>query len=75
MRRRTTTRQTVIGTKLTGITAERIATTIASLTEAFSQTPPDFAGAKELAVQLRYWRGLDDATKDWEPGKPQVMIH
>ena len=54
---------------------ERITTTIASLTEAFSQTPPDFAGAKELAVQLRYWKGLEDATKDWAPGKPQVMIH
>ncbi|ORX40529.1 hypothetical protein BD324DRAFT_574695 [Kockovaella imperatae] len=54
---------------------ERIESTIAQITEAFSQQPPDIVGAKGLAVQLRYWRGLEDAIRDWEPGKSQVMIH
>ena len=55
--------------------SERVQTTIASLLDAFSQDPPNLQGAKDLAVQLRYWHGLEEATKDWAPGKRQVMIH
>jgi len=35
------------------------------LTEAFSSDPPNLAEAKNLAVQLKYWQGLENAAKEW----------
>jgi len=44
-----------------------VKTTIASLKEAFSAQPPNLAEAKILAVQLKYWQGLEEAAKEWSP--------
>jgi molecular chaperone HscB len=41
--------------------------TIALLKEAFSSDPPDLVEAKSLAVQLKYWQGLENAAKEWSP--------
>lgn len=41
--------------------------TIESIREAFSKDPPNLAGAKTLAVQLKYWQGLEEAAKEWTP--------
>ncbi|WVF73085.1 Fe-S protein assembly co-chaperone HscB [Kwoniella sp. CBS 6097] len=43
---------------------EKVIETTSRLSEAFGQNPPDLHEAKNLAVQLRYWRGLEDAAKD-----------
>ncbi|WVR00267.1 Fe-S protein assembly co-chaperone HscB [Kwoniella sp. CBS 9459] len=43
---------------------EKVVETTARLSQAFSQNPPDLHEAKNLAIQLRYWRGLEDAAKD-----------
>jgi molecular chaperone HscB len=41
--------------------------TIAALKEAFSGDPPNLTEAKSLAVQLKYWQGLENAAKEWSP--------
>ena len=41
--------------------------TIAALKEAFSRDPPNLTEAKSLAVQLKYWQGLENAAKEWSP--------
>lgn len=46
---------------------EKVEATIASLTQAFSEDPPNLAEAKNLAVQLKYWQGLENAAKEWTP--------
>ncbi|KAK4684475.1 molecular chaperone HscB, partial [Tremellales sp. Uapishka_1] len=46
---------------------EKVQATIQALHEAFSRQPPDFEGAKGLAVQLKYWVGLESAAKEWSP--------
>ncbi|ORY33366.1 hypothetical protein BCR39DRAFT_463736 [Naematelia encephala] len=46
---------------------DRVETTIASIKEAFSEEPPNLAGAKLLSVQLKYWMGLEQAAKEWSP--------
>ncbi|WVQ84491.1 Fe-S protein assembly co-chaperone HscB [Cryptococcus sp. DSM 104549] len=43
---------------------EHVADIVGSLEEAFSHSPPDLEGAKTLAVQLRYWMGLEKAAKE-----------
>ncbi|KAK8853213.1 Fe-S protein assembly co-chaperone HscB [Kwoniella newhampshirensis] len=43
---------------------EKVSDLIQSLTTAFSQTPPNLDEAKILAVQLRYWQGLEKAAKE-----------
>jgi hypothetical protein len=48
---------------------EKVESTIASLKEALSASPPDLALAKTLTIQLRYWTGLEAAAKEWAPGK------
>lgn len=46
------------------LTVERIKGVIEKLKEAFSKNPPDLKGAKELAVELKYWVGLEEAAKE-----------
>lgn len=46
---------------------EKVDETISALKEAFAGDPPDFKGAKGLAVQLKYWQGLEEAAKEWSP--------
>lgn len=46
---------------------EKVDETISALKEAFAGDPPDFRGAKGLAVQLKYWQGLEEAAKEWSP--------
>ncbi|WWC72017.1 Fe-S protein assembly co-chaperone HscB [Kwoniella pini CBS 10737] len=43
---------------------EKVEYMIKQLHSAFSETPPNLDLAKELAVQLRYWRGLENAAKE-----------
>ncbi|WVR07681.1 Fe-S protein assembly co-chaperone HscB [Kwoniella sp. DSM 27419] len=43
---------------------EKVVETINSLVLAFSENPPNLSEAKDLAVQLRYWRGLEDAARE-----------
>ncbi|WWD19628.1 Fe-S protein assembly co-chaperone HscB [Kwoniella shandongensis] len=43
---------------------EKVSEIISSLTDAFSQKPPNLEEAKTLAVQLRYWQGLEKAAKE-----------
>ena len=31
--------------------------------------------AKSEAVKLRYWVNIREALRDWEPGKPVVLVH
>jgi molecular chaperone HscB len=47
--------------------AEKVEETIAAIKEAFSSEPPDFEGARTLAIQLKYWLGLEAAAKEWTP--------
>lgn len=35
----------------------------------------DWQGAKSEAVKLRYWVNIKEAIRDWEPGKPVVLVH
>ena len=35
----------------------------------------DWDGAKSEAVKLRYWVNIKEALREWEPGKPVVLIH
>jgi molecular chaperone HscB len=46
---------------------EKVDETISALKEAFAGDPPDFKQAKGLAVQLKYWQGLEEAAKEWSP--------
>jgi molecular chaperone HscB len=46
---------------------EKVDETIAALKAAFSGDPPRFQEAKGLAVQLKYWQGLENAAKEWSP--------
>ncbi|OCF38211.1 Fe-S protein assembly co-chaperone HscB [Kwoniella heveanensis BCC8398] len=43
---------------------EKVVETTSRLSQAFAQNSPDLHEAKNLAIQLRYWRGLEDAAKD-----------
>ena len=46
---------------------EKVDEMIAALKEAFAGDPPNFKEAKALAVQLKYWQGLEEAAKEWSP--------
>ena len=35
----------------------------------------DWEAAATLTVELRYWSNLDNAIKEWEPGKPILLTH
>ncbi|CDO96117.1 unnamed protein product [Kluyveromyces dobzhanskii CBS 2104] len=35
----------------------------------------DWETAAMLTVELRYWSNLDNAIKEWEPGKPILLTH
>jgi len=35
----------------------------------------DWDAAKSEAVKLRYWVNIREALRDWEPGKPVVLVH
>lgn len=35
----------------------------------------DWDAAKSEAVKLRYWVNIKEALRDWEPGKPVVLVH
>jgi molecular chaperone HscB len=35
----------------------------------------DWDAAKSEAVRLRYWVNIREALRDWEPGKPVVLVH
>ncbi|ODO05712.1 Fe-S protein assembly co-chaperone HscB [Cryptococcus amylolentus CBS 6273] len=43
---------------------EKVSEITQALTAAFSETPPKLDEAKVLAVQLKYWMGLEKAAKD-----------
>ena len=47
--------------------AEKVLATIEGIKQAFSADPPNITGAKALAVQLKYWQGLEEAAKEWTP--------
>lgn len=47
--------------------AEKVEETIQQIRDALSADPPDFESAKTLAVQLKYWQGLENAAKEWSP--------
>jgi hypothetical protein len=40
------------------------------LKRAFAQSPPDLEAAKRFTVELKYWRGLEDAAKEWKAIHP-----
>lgn len=46
---------------------DKVDETIEALEKAFSGDPPSFKEAKGLAVQLKYWQGLEEAAKEWSP--------
>jgi molecular chaperone HscB len=46
---------------------EKVDETIAALKAAFGRDPPNLEEAKGLAVQLKYWMGLEEAAKEWSP--------
>lgn len=46
---------------------EKVEATIKQIRDALSANPPDFENAKTLAVQLKYWQGLENAAKEWSP--------
>jgi hypothetical protein len=45
----------------------RVEQTTSGLKKAFSEDPPNLVAAKELAIQLKYWQGLETAAKEWSP--------
>ncbi|WWC64579.1 Fe-S protein assembly co-chaperone HscB [Kwoniella dejecticola CBS 10117] len=50
--------------RIRSVNHEKVEDIIKQLHAAFSETPPSLESAKELAVQLRYWRGLENAAKE-----------
>ena len=52
---------------LTGRSLDKVQAAIESIKEAFTSDPPNLTGAKILAVQLKYWQGLEEAAKEWTP--------
>ncbi|CAD6575427.1 MAG: hypothetical protein TREMPRED_001418 [Tremellales sp. Tagirdzhanova-0007] len=49
------------------VNSSRVQAAIESIKEAFGSDPPNLAGARILAVKLKYWQGLEEAAKDWTP--------
>lgn len=46
---------------------DKVQSTISAIKAAFSKNQPDLKEAKVLAVQLKYWQGLEEAAKEWKP--------
>ncbi|WRT70231.1 Fe-S protein assembly co-chaperone HscB [Kwoniella shivajii] len=50
--------------RIRNVNHEKVQEVITQLHAAFSQSPPNVEQAKNLAVQLRYWKGLESAAKE-----------
>ena len=59
--------------KLTEENSQRISETEKILGEAFERE--DVEGAKKECVRLNYWRSLQSALMEWEPGKVMRLVH
>lgn len=46
-----------------------------SLLEAFGSSPVDLERAKALTIELQYLQNLDNAAKEWQPGKRVELTH
>lgn len=55
------------------VNGERIRETEDMLGEAFERE--DVEGAKRECVRLNYWRSLQSALREWEPGKEVRLVH
>ncbi|BGP24369.1 molecular chaperone [Rhodotorula toruloides] len=42
---------------------------IASLSSAFSSSPPDLEAARNLVIELKYLNNIDQVCREWQPGK------
>lgn len=51
----------------------RLEESVHVLEQAFKDS--DTQTAKREAVKLRYWVNIKESLRDWEPGKPVVLIH
>lgn len=49
--------------------------TISLLSQAFAANPPDVERAKQLTVELRYLRNLEEAAKEWRMGERVEIRH
>ena len=45
------------------------------LLEVFSSSPVDLDRAKSLTIELQYLQNLDNAAKEWQPGKRVEITH
>lgn len=52
---------------------ERLAEMEKALAKAFAES--NLNEAKELAIQFRYYRKIQDAIREWAPGKPVHFMH
>ena len=48
---------------------------VKQLSEVFSAKPVDLDRAKSLTIELQYLQNLDNAAKDWQPGKRVEITH
>jgi hypothetical protein len=45
------------------------------LKQSFAAKPVDLERAKSLTIELQYLQNLDNAAKDWQPGKRVEITH
>ncbi|WWC91717.1 Fe-S protein assembly co-chaperone HscB [Kwoniella dendrophila CBS 6074] len=50
--------------RIRDVNHEKVEDIIKQLEQAFSENPPNIEEAKNLSVQLRYWKGLENAAKE-----------
>ncbi|KDN42869.1 Co-chaperone Hsc20 [Tilletiaria anomala UBC 951] len=57
--------------------AERLAQTVHKIGVRFRERDgaTDWAALKKLTIELRYWSNIDDACREWQPGKPVMLQH
>lgn len=59
--------------ELRDVNEARLEESVQMLGQAFKDS--DTQTAKREAVKLRYWVNIKESLRDWEPGKPVVLIH
>lgn len=57
------------------VNTESTKSVIASLSSAFSSSPPDLEAARNLVIELKYLNNIDQVCREWQPGKRLELQH
>ena len=66
---------TNLGTDACCPTTAKSEQVVKQLSEVFRAKPVDLDRAKSLTIELQYLQNLDNAAKDWQPGKRVEITH